>query len=758
MGRGVRTTGGRALRAGVVAAIAAFAAPAAAQAHIERPSYWPDPAPDTSVVPPAGGKAPTARTLASALRKKPPGRTLVVCKKNSLTLARRSIRTAVLEGYSIRPSDHRTLKPKRARKLRRINKKLAKRCRFDEIQPAATAARNNDRIVIMPGLYTEPTARKQPTNDPACKRYTTNTEFGDPGALSYAYHVHCPNDQNLIAVMGRAVGSGKDPDPPRYNRHGIPNTGRCIRCNVQMEGSGVSADDVVIDAGRVASGNHGPIGSKKDVGVRADRADGFVLRNVTVRHAGEHGIYVLESDGYLLDRFKTFYHGLYGTLTFVEDHGIQQNCEAVGNADSGIYPGASVETGVQRPLGTRFRYNQQIRRCDLHHNLAGYSATDGNAIHVHHNNFYDNALGLQTDVVTAAGHPGFPGDSQLIENNNFYSNNFDTYDEKSDVEPAFPFPVGTGMWIAGGNHHQVRNNRFWDNWRRGTMVFAVPDALVCGPDSGNDQAGCDASKTSTSHYNQHYDNTMGLSPAGRAIPNGTDFWWDDFGGNRGNCWFRNSGPKPLTYSPRELPHCDNGADPAMSVGIGSPTNEGELTSCLVAFETRNFDRSTTTCPWLFPPTKPGSAGKASVNAGQRVRLARAYAGFCAENRSSLTCAPAGTARLHLVPSLGCAIEAGDCSDRARPSTPKLPRNFNLQLYRCADWRRSDGATRRYVVWRLRQITSGQVTGTGVQGRGTVLHDDQAQRLFANYCGQRFARGFVLYKLYGAAAGFVGAAP
>ena len=45
----------------------------------------------------------------------------------------------------------------------------------------------------------------------------------------------------------------------------------------------------------------------KDVGIRADRADGFVLRNVKVRHAAEHDIYVLESDGYLLDRFKTFY-------------------------------------------------------------------------------------------------------------------------------------------------------------------------------------------------------------------------------------------------------------------------------------------------------------------------------------------------------------------------------------------------------------------------------------------------------------------
>jgi len=36
-------------------ALAALALPGLALAHLERPSYWPDPRPDTSVKPPAGG-------------------------------------------------------------------------------------------------------------------------------------------------------------------------------------------------------------------------------------------------------------------------------------------------------------------------------------------------------------------------------------------------------------------------------------------------------------------------------------------------------------------------------------------------------------------------------------------------------------------------------------------------------------------------------------------------------------------------------
>jgi hypothetical protein len=633
------------VRAAVAAAVlVALVVPVIAFAHTERPAYWPQPEADRAVKPPAGGKVPKARSLTSALKRSKPGRTRVVCKRNSLRRLRKAVRRGRKRGYDIRPHDHRKLSRKRARRLRRVNRRLAAMCRYRQIQRAVFASRNNDRIVIMPGVYTEPTARAKPTHDPRCDKYEVN---GDPasrtGAASYAYQFNCPNDQNLIAVMGRRLGGGEDPDPPRWDRHGIPNLGRCIRCNLQIEGSGVSADDVVIEAGSAAAGNGGPsgVGAKKDVGVRADRADGFVLRRLTVRHAAEHGIYVIETDGYLLDRFKAFYSGLYGTLTFVDDHGIQQNCEAVGHGDSGLYPGAPVETGEQRPPGTEFRFNQQVRRCDSYHNLAGYSATNGNAVWIHHNNFYDNALGFNTDVATAPGHPGFPGDSQLIEHNDFYSNNFNLYDPDSDVEPAFPYPVGTGIWIAGGNNHTIRYNRFWDNWRRGSMVFAVPDQLVCGPaaEGMNEQAGCDPNGQSTSNRNRIYGNVMGIAPDGRHLPNGTDFWWDSFPGNVGNCWYENHSYKPITTSPSPLPDCDNGRDPGSSVGTGDPANEGELGVCAIAFVTGDFDPESSPCPWFDTPPPPSSDAARTEDAEQRAAMREAFLDFCAEVGPTPTCDP-----------------------------------------------------------------------------------------------------------------------
>ncbi len=754
----------------LVLAVALLALPAAtASAHVERPGYWPDPAPDTSVRPAAGGAVPAIRSLSSSLKSEPAGRTRVVCRQDSLSRVKRAIAAARKSGYDIRPSDHRRLSARQARSLMRINRRLRKRCTFDEIQPAVTASRNNDRVVVMPGLYTEPTARAQPTHDPACAKYaiTTGNDKGEVGGLSYAYQSHCPNDQNLIAIIGRELGPGSDPNPPPPDRHGIPNLGPCIRCNLQLEGSGVSADDVVVEAGDASAGNGGPSGAghKKDVGIRADRADGFVLRNVTVRHATEHGIYVLESDGYMLDRFKAFYSGAYGTLTFVEDHGVQQNCEAVGHGDSGLYPGAPAETGVQRAAGTEFRFNQEVRFCDAHHNLAGYSATNGNAVRIHHNNFYDNSLGSTTDVVTAPGHPGFPGDSAVFEDNDYYSNNFNAYAPSSDVTPIFPYPIGTGAWIAGGNNHSIRGNRFYDNWRRGVMLFSAPDVLICGPVIGVPLDGCDPLKLSTSHENAIHDNVMGAGPDGPA-PNGVDFWWDAFPGSRGNCWYRNTGPAAITSLPARLPSCANGSDPGASLGLGDVVNEAELLSCLVAFTSRSYQPGV--CSWFTSPPKPGSRAARRARAAATTAPAAATAtgvlgDFCSSvGVANPICGPFAdrlrAAGVHLDPAIA-ALQAASPRSRtpAGSMVSAVPGSGRpLSLFTCADWNHANAATRASVLRRLAAFTSGHVVENGIDAWATALSDEQGTAFFDLRCNSGLPGSLALYKMYGYATAFAGA--
>src|SRR5690349_21414338 len=80
-----------------------------ASAHVERPSYWPNPKPDCSISPCAGGAVPKARSLASALDDSRVGRTRVVCKPDSMRRLRASVRSARAHGYYVRPTVHRSL-------------------------------------------------------------------------------------------------------------------------------------------------------------------------------------------------------------------------------------------------------------------------------------------------------------------------------------------------------------------------------------------------------------------------------------------------------------------------------------------------------------------------------------------------------------------------------------------------------------------------------------------------------------------------
>ncbi len=749
----------RIVLATLIALITALLLPVAtAQAHVERPSYWPDPAADCSISPCAGGAVPKARSLRSALNTKRPGTTRVVCKNDSMKRLKSSIRKARVKGYDIRPTDHRKLSKSRAKALLRINRRLVKRCAFHEIQAAVTASGNNDRVVVLPGLYREITSRRQPTHDPACEKYRTESDSGDPGALSHDFQLHCPNDANLVAVIGRGPDKGVAPSPPRSERHGIPAVGTCIRCNLQLEGSGVSADDVIVEAGKAAAGNGGPsaVGFKKDVGIFVDRADGFVLRNVTVRHAREHDIYVLETDGYRLDRFKVYYAGGYGVLTFTGDHGLMQNCDAVGHGDSGLYPGSGADSTDNRykKFYPKYRFSQVVRRCDSHHNASGFSGTNSHGTLIKNNNFYDNALGFTTDVFTAPGHPGFPQHGNVIEDNNFFSNNFNPFEEDSDVDPFIAAPVGTGLWLAGGNNNIVRNNHFYDNWRRGTMLFAVPDATVCGPaGSSTPVPGCDPSKTTTSFGNSFHGNTMGLSPSGKTLPNGTDFWWDNFPGNTGNCWWDNSAAPgaSVTSAPAILPSCADGTAPQTSVGTGDAINEGELVACLAGFEVSGYPAGNPySCTWSATPDKPGSSPFPRTTEADVASQQAQLGAICLAGLSPRLCSA------YLGISQGAFpwpfADANLPAARLSAKTSAKP----LGTITCSWWRQAGETQRVAMVQRIRTYATGPINGTAgdeSHGYGVGLSDTRAVKMLESRCSTFGAGPFALYKLYGAAAPF-----
>ena len=159
---------------------------------------------------------------------------------------------------------------------------------------------------------------------------------------------------------------------------------------------------------------------------------------------------------------------------------------------------------------------------------------------------------------------------------------------------------------------------------------------------------------STSCDNHYFNNKMGQVPAGftfpkaldqfgvphseisaATMPNGVDFWWDEWSGNTGNCWFDNQGPdgKPGSVTgpgpagrmpgapPSTLPDCAGGKDPGSSVG---PGDVAKVQYALDCSNGPDKDTGPMACDWWFAPAKPGSA-EARRTAADRVAAARAYA-------------------------------------------------------------------------------------------------------------------------------------
>lgn len=416
--------------------------------------------------------------------------------------------------------------------------KLAE-CAYDDIQDAVLAidairgatSDDNIEIRIWPGFYQELPYRSatQQNGDPYPPKDIDGDGDGDGDYFSHEYHRAYPNAENLIAVVGEK----------NVTLRGVTN-------GPGGPGDVVDADrdDVVID-----------VEFKKHVGIYGDRSDGLIVENLSVYHSFDHGIYVMDQSGFLIDNTLTAYNRDYGVLAFSVDHGKISNCEALGAGDAGIYPGGTANTPG--------RHSVEVANCKSHHNVLGYSGTQGNYVWVHDTEFYDNAIGMTSDSET--DHPNYPEENLKLTNNKFYNNNFNVYSTSSDIKATvfdgfLMIPVGTGVFLASGNSNLVQDNEFYDNDRYG-LWLASGQAIVLGPAAPIVDGGPFAPPFLSSD-NRFLDNTMyGPCSDGPGVcANGADFAWDGLGAN--NCWsgnVRSAGGAPATSDhPLGLPSCETG--------------------------------------------------------------------------------------------------------------------------------------------------------------------------------------------------------
>ena len=527
--------------------LALLALPAAASAHPERTTFFPDH---------TKASVPELRTSG--------GNVLTVCKPDSGRRVRQ-----IWRGKG----------PKNTRMRKRRLRQL-KACRFEHLQAAVDAAQSNDRIRVFPGVYREEPSTQVAFNDPQCSfddpKYweETNDGHGENGKVpTYQFHWECRNSRNLVQILG---DSPEDEDLECDQK-----------CNLQIAGMGRYAGNVLFVGDRI----------KKDV-IRADRADGVVFYKIAIEQGSFNGLDIVETNGFRIERVVARHNQNYGILTFTTDNGLYDTIEAHNNGDSGIYPGSG-------PEGHCERYGIEVRNSRSYHNVLGTSGTAGNGTWYHDNKFHSNATGNVVDSFVT-GHPGMPQDCSKWTDNEVYANNFNPYvadnanfcaetefkdRERERVCPQFQGPVGTGIAIYGGNGNIVENNRIWDNWRSGFRLFWVP-ATIRGE---NDPAAQD----DTSNQNRIANNVFGVTPDGKYEPNGYDVFWDEQG--VGNCWANNSvfEGKSLRSDPSSLPTCEAGGSDRP---VSNPVKIGSEVPCATWHPKDNPDPPG--CNWFDTPPRP----------------------------------------------------------------------------------------------------------------------------------------------------------
>ncbi|MEJ7795457.1 MAG: right-handed parallel beta-helix repeat-containing protein [Nocardioides sp.] len=238
-------------------------------------------------------------------------------------------------------------------RMKRISRGLLDDCSFRSIQSAInTVKHRKTSVYVLPGTYSErkwakkprseycsnlatestdpvvassyigsisPTGSGEPGERPEADGLEAEAEEGsDPIALSYADQRRCSGNLNLISVFGDKT--------PKNDSIGCDST----FCGLQIVGTGAEMTDVTIDNK-----------FQKLNAIRADRAGGIVIKNLTAQQSEFNAIYVLETDGFLLDHVITRGNDEYGILSFASDHGVIQHTNNYYNGDSGIYPGSA---------------------------------------------------------------------------------------------------------------------------------------------------------------------------------------------------------------------------------------------------------------------------------------------------------------------------------------------------------------------------------------------------------------------------------
>jgi hypothetical protein len=336
-------------------------------------------------------------------------------------------------------------------------------------------------------------------------------------------------------------------------------------------------------------------------GIEAIDLKNITVQNLTVRNFVGNGIFFRDTDAsdedttfdcadYLVKNTYTKANRAYNVFAFGCVGGRMTKNESTLTGDAAFYVGAT--PSQENPKTTQIDHNVAYK------NIQAFSGTNSRYMDIHHNDFFNNGIGLTPNTLDSE--PYEPSEGGVIRKNNIFWNNLNYYLPNSPVEtvsdglgevaPGTPinFPIGIGVVLFGVQNWEVKNNNIFGHYKWGVAEFSDP--------LGNE--GDDA----ISMGNRVINNTMG---AGGTDPNDFDFFID--GSGSGNCFQGNTSstfdpvtdgggnPDPAETN-RIYPTCPAPSGSGSGGSLGDLSQVGQLVNYVTSKPPENMQ-----CSWDETP-------------------------------------------------------------------------------------------------------------------------------------------------------------
>ncbi|MGH2694617.1 MAG: right-handed parallel beta-helix repeat-containing protein, partial [Actinomycetota bacterium] len=192
-------------------------------------------------------------------------------------------------------------------------------------------------------------------------------------------------------------------------------------------------------------------------------ADNVVIKDLTVRNFTDAGVAIQDAEGFTVNRVDLIKNRTFGVRASSSRDGVLKNSFAWGSGDSGF------------SVASCFGCSVVVRNVTAKTNYVGASLANATGVVVRDSRLEGNGVGVLSYSDPAV--PSSPGRGALIYGNTIMANNYSSV-PAAGLSESIGLPFGTGVWLAGVKHNEVRSNSISDQDRYGALVTQSFDGSV----------------------------------------------------------------------------------------------------------------------------------------------------------------------------------------------------------------------------------------------------------------------------------------